>query len=193
MKTGKALDLAFPGCKVERTQVLLGDEKKAAVAKLCGQKFDRGMVFPYVAKRGGKVVGTAWFDTHKVRSKRQLLMVAIDPQQRVMRVEVLAFAEPDQYDTPKAWRGRIVGKSLGEVAPGKGVPRITGATLTVNATTRCVDRVLALHRVVFGPPPGSQTPDSKQTRSKPTSKPSKREAARPDSRPTSRPVGGETR
>lgn len=157
MTTSKALQLAFPGCSVERTTVTLDKHKRTAIQKTCGQEFTKTMVFPYIATRKGKLVGTAWFDVHKVRSKRQLLMVVVDPQHRVQRVEVLAFAEPPKYAVPKRWLRKLDQQRLGGVRPGKDVPRITGATLTVSATTRCVQRVLALHRVVFGAPPGAKS------------------------------------
>lgn len=155
MTTSKALKLAFPSGLVQRTTVTLAKNKRDAIEKTCGQKFSKTMVFPYVARRNGKLIGTAWFDVHKVRSKKQLLMVVIDPQQKVQRVEILAFAEPPKYAAPKRWLRKLDRQQLGGARAGKEVPRITGATLTVGATTRCVQRVLALHRVVFGPPPAA--------------------------------------
>ena len=69
------------------------------------------------------------------------------------RVEVLAFTEPRRYAAPPRWLRKLQKKNLGGLRPGIDVPRITGATLTVRATTRCVERNLALHRTVFGKPP----------------------------------------
>ncbi len=88
------------------TQVAEVAAQRARVAKLCGAPFRKGMVFPYVARRKGKLVGTAWFDVHRVRSKRQLLMVVVAPDLRVQRVEILAFAEPRKYMPPKRFGER---------------------------------------------------------------------------------------
>lgn len=152
MTTGEAMKLAFPDCQIQRTTVLLDKSKQAAIEKLCGQKIHKAMVFPYIAKRNGELVGTAWFDIHKVRSKKQLLMVALNPQQEVLRVELLAFAEPPKYQPTKRWLRKFHKQKLGGAQAGKDVPRITGATLTVRASTLCVQRTMALHRVVFGSP-----------------------------------------
>lgn len=165
MTTGKALKLAFPGCQIQRTTVTLDQQKQAEIRKLCGQKLAAAMVFPYLAKRKGKLIGTAWFDVHKVRSKRQLVMVVVDVQQRVQRVEVLAFAEPAKYAAPKRWLRKLDKQRIGGARPGVEVPRITGATLTVRATTLCVQRVLALHRVVFGPVPAVKAVPPKKAKS----------------------------
>ncbi len=152
MTTEKALKLAFPKCAVERRTITLTEKQRLALGKLTGRKFTKSMAFAYIARRGKTLVGTAWFDVHKVRSKKQLLMVVVTPRLTVDRVEVLAFAEPKRYAAPKKWVGKLAKKRLGQVRPGKDVPRITGATLTVRAMTRCVDRILALHQTVFGKP-----------------------------------------
>ena len=164
MTTEAALKLAFPKCRIERRTITLTDKQKAEIAKRCGQKFTKSMVFAYLARRDGKLVGTAWFDVHKVRSKKQLLMVAVTPEHTVHRVEVLAFAEPRRYAAPSRWLRKLNKKRLGGLRPGRDVPRITGATLTVRATTRCVERNLALHRTVFGKPP--PTPKNNKTKKK---------------------------
>jgi len=162
MTTGKALQLAFPGCKVQRSSVALSDEQRASIKRLSGQEFAKAMVFPYIAKRAGKVIGTAWFDVHRVRCKKQLLMVAVDPQLRVQRVEVLAFSEPQRYAAPRPWLRKFHTRRIGELRPQKDIPRITGAPLTVTATMRCVRRTLALHQVVFGAAPGTSQAEKKK-------------------------------
>lgn len=159
--TAAALKLAFPKCKIERRTITLTKDQQAAISKHCGQKFDKSMVFAYLARRDGKLVGTGWFDVHKVRSKRQLLMIAITPEHTVLRVEVLAFAEPRRYAAPSRWLRKLAGKRLGHVQPGRDVPRITGATITVRATTRCVERNLAIHRTVFEEPKPKTRPKPK--------------------------------
>jgi FMN-binding domain len=162
MTTKKALELAFPQCKFERKTITLSAKQRLAIARLSGRKFTKSMAFAYIARRDKKVVGTAWFDVHKVRSKRQLLMVIVTPQVTVDRVEVLAFAEPKKYATPERWLRKLGQKKLGRLRAGKDIPRITGATLTVRATTRCVKRILSLHQVVFGKPPPEPEPKKQQ-------------------------------
>ena len=109
---------------------------------------------PYVATRDGKVVGTAYFDAHKVRTKRQTLMIVVGLDHRIERIELLAFAEPEDYVPRGNWYGQFIGKRLDdELSMKRGIRGVTGATLTARATTAAARRVLALHEVVFGPAP----------------------------------------
>ena len=153
----EALALAFPGCEVERRSVYLTDEQKERAAELAGVEIERGIVRPYVATRDGALVGTAYFDAHRVRTKRETLMIVVAPDGRIARLELLAFAEPEEYAPRGKWYGQFTGKRLDEeLSLKRGIRGITGATLTARATTAAARRVLALHEVVFGAPPESR-------------------------------------
>ena len=104
---------------------------------------------PYHATRNGKDAGTAYFDSHVVRTLPETLMVVVDPQGKVTRVEVLAFAEPEDYLPPGAWYGQFLGQGLSDdLALGHRIRSVTGASLTARATTEAVRRVLAIHQVL---------------------------------------------
>ena len=149
----EALALAFEGCNVSRATVTLTDEQRARVRKLCGEELDRSLVYPYVATKDGELVGTAWFDVHRVRTMRETLMVVVDPQGRIARTEVLAFGEPAEYLPRASWYAQFVGKKLDEtLSLKKGIKPVTGATLTARATTEAARRVLAIHLVWAGLP-----------------------------------------
>ena len=84
-----------------------------------------------------------------MRTLPETLMVVVDPQGKVGRVEVLAFAEPEDYLPPGAWYGQFRGQGLGdELALGHHIRAVTGASLTARATTEAVRRVLAVHQVI---------------------------------------------
>jgi len=149
----EALELVFPGCEIERQTVYLTDAQKKRAKKLARVKLDRGIVRPYVARKGKKVVGTAYFDTHKVRTKRETVMIAVDAKGRIRRVELLAFAEPEDYIPRGKWYGQFKGKRLGAgLSLKRDIKGVTGATLTARATTSAARRSLALHEVLFGKP-----------------------------------------
>ena len=119
------------------------------VGELAGDDFSKGVIFPYVATRDGKLVGTAYFDVHKVRTLRETVMIVVDPQDRIQRIEILAFGEPQEYLPRANWYAQFVGHKLDKkLSLKRGIKGVTGATLTARATTSSARRVLALHRVL---------------------------------------------
>jgi Na+-translocating ferredoxin:NAD+ oxidoreductase RnfG subunit len=135
----EALKLAFPGCSIEKEVIYLTDEQKERVEKLSEVAVESKVARPYVAKRDGVVVGTAYVD----------VMVVVDPKGKIARVELLSFAEPLEYVPRSEWWGQFVGKGLDdELALKRGVRGVTGATLSARAAVEAARRVLALHRVL---------------------------------------------
>jgi hypothetical protein len=148
----EALHLAFPGCVVERQTIFLTADQRARAKQLAGSEIKSGLVNPYHATREGKDAGTAYFDTHVVRTLSETLMIVIDSQGKVARVEVLAFAEPEDYLPPGIWYGQFLGQALSDdLALGHHIRSVTGASLTARATTEAVRRILALHQVLRSP------------------------------------------
>jgi len=151
LSTDEALRLVFGDAAVEHRTVFLTAEQRAQARKLAGSEIRSGLVTPYHATRDGKDAGTAYFDSHVVRTLPETLMVVVDPQGKVARVEVLAFAEPEDYLPPGAWYGQFLGQGLGgDLALGLHIRSVTGASLTARATTEAVRRVLAVHQVIQG-------------------------------------------
>ena len=111
---------------------------------------------PYRANCDGRGAGTAYFDTHRVRTLPETVMVAVDPAGKVIRVEVLSFQEPQEYSAPPPFRAQFVGRSLAEpLALRRDLRGITGATLTSRAIAEAVRRVLALHNALFPDAPAA--------------------------------------
>ncbi len=149
MTRDEALELAFPKCEITRGTSFLSEEEQQRVAKLGGVDFDSGIVHPYVASKDGKLVGTAYFDTHRVRTLRETLMVVVAPDDTLVRVEVLSFAEPRDYIPRDTWYAQFKGLGLDEELNLKRkVKAVTGATLTAKATTSSARRMLALHKTL---------------------------------------------
>lgn len=150
LSTAEALDLAFPGCVIERQTRFLSDAEHAAAARLAAEVGDSRLVHPYRAVCDGQPGGTAYFDTHRVRTLPETVMVAVDPAGKVLRVEVLSFQEPQEYSAPPPFRAQFVGRSLDEpLALKRDLRGITGATLTSRAIAESARRVLAIHRALF--------------------------------------------
>jgi Na+-translocating ferredoxin:NAD+ oxidoreductase RnfG subunit len=84
-------------------------------------------------------------------------MVAVDADGKVLRVEVLAFREPQDYLPRDLWYGQFDGKKLDDDLDVKRAIRgVTGATLTVRATTDAVRRILAIHRLLTASDPPAE-------------------------------------
>jgi hypothetical protein len=147
----EALKLAFPGCKVARRTAFLTPEQVRRVRELSQGEVPSALVNYYVATRGGQPAGTAYFDTHRVRTLPETLMILVDPEGRVGRIEVISFREPEEYLPRGAWYEQFRGKALGpDLQLKRDIRPVTGATLTARATTDAVRRVLALHQILTG-------------------------------------------
>ena len=146
----EALELAFPGCEVERRTVYLTEKQEARVEEVAKVDYEGRIARPYVAlTKEGKLAGTAYFDTHRVRTLRETLMVVVEPDGTIGRLEMLAFGEPEDYIPRGAWYAQFLGRELDdELQLGRGIRAVTGATLTARATTDAARRSLALHQVL---------------------------------------------
>jgi hypothetical protein len=142
----EALRLAFPkGAVVARKTAFLSETDRAEVARRSGGAPPPGLVAYYVATVDGKDAGTAYFDTHVVRTLPETILVAVDPKGAIARIEVLSFSEPEEYLPRGMWYGQFPGRTLSdELSEKKGVRPVTGATITVRVTVEAARRVLAL-------------------------------------------------
>ena len=145
----EALKLAFPGAAVERKSLFLTAAEQQEAAALSGGPAPSALIVAYAASRDGRPAGTAYFDTHVVRTLAETLMIVVDPSGAIARVEVLSFAEPEEYLPREHWYAQFPGKALDdELSVKRGIRPVSGATLTARATTEAARRVLAIHRVL---------------------------------------------
>lgn len=155
----EALELAFPGAQVAKETVYLTDEQRARAKKLAGAEVDLKIARPYVARKDGKLVGTAYVDLHRVRALKETLLVVVDPEGRVSRMELLAFGEPLEYVPKTEWYAQFTGKKLDdELHLKRSIRGIAGATLSARATTDAVRRVLAVHAALAPEPEPEPAP-----------------------------------
>ncbi|MBO77646.1 MAG: hypothetical protein CME17_09445 [Gemmatimonadetes bacterium] len=150
MTQDEALSLAFPDASgFERTTAFLDGQQADQIEQLAGAPPDRLTITHYIAMQGNNRIGVAYFDAHIVRTLNEVLMVAIGSEDRILSIEVVAFAEPPEYRAPERWLDLFEGKSWEEdLSLRRDIPNLTGATLTTRAAIRTVERILALHRVL---------------------------------------------
>ena len=157
----EALELVFGETPAFKHTLYLTDEQREAVEELLGEELSSAVARPYVARTDdGELIGAAWFDTHRVRTKRETTMVAIDADGHVLRVEVLAFAEPKRYLLKRSFYEQFDGEALDdELVLDGDVRNVTGATMTARATLGAARKALALHAVLFPPAPREEDED----------------------------------
>lgn len=145
----EALAAVFPGAAIRGEQVFLTPSQQKQVLVRAAVDVPSALVARYVATRDGKVVGRAYVDTHTVRTKRESLLVSLDGEGQVLRIDVTAFLEPSEYRASDAWlrqyRDRVLDEDLGV---NRAIRPMAGATLTARAINGAVRRVLAIDEVL---------------------------------------------
>ena len=144
MSQKDALTLAFTAAAPERRTAFLTDAQVKAVEAAAQSKLESKVWTYYVA---GST--TAYFESHLVRTMNETIMIVVDGNGAVRFVEILSFAEPDDYLASKRWLGQFPGRKLDDdLALRRGLRNIAGASLTSEAVTRAVRRALAVHQVL---------------------------------------------
>jgi hypothetical protein len=146
---------------VSARDVLLGDEAAARLERLARARVKERMVTFYTARRGGAVAGYAVIHAHVVRTKRETLALAFEPDGRIRRVSILAFLEPEEYRPSERWLAQLSGKGRGDrLAVGDDLAPITGATLSARGIAEQARWLLAVLQEAApaaagpgGPPP----------------------------------------
>ncbi len=148
--TQEALALAFPGAQLTRKEQVLSEAQAARVRTLAQVELPGSWLVAYEARRNGALVGVGFFDTHRVRTLNETLLVVISAEGRILRVEAVAFREPAEYMAKEAWVRQFEGRGLdAQLSLKAAIHPLAGATLTAHAMTDAARRCLALHRVLY--------------------------------------------
>lgn len=154
MTKSEALAWAFPDAdRVEDRRFVLTDEQVAEIEKRAQAKLDSRIVTLYVGHKGPAVLGYAVIDQHLVRTLQEAFLVVLSPEGEVERLRVLAFHEPAEYKPNDRFLAQFEGKDAGvPLRLSREVHGIAGATLSSQAVTGGVRRVLAYHEVLVREP-----------------------------------------
>jgi Na+-translocating ferredoxin:NAD+ oxidoreductase RnfG subunit len=146
----QALARAFPPpATIERKTYFLTDAERGKASKLARSKIESSLVVAYLGRGPKGFLGTAYFETHTVRTMPETLLVTVRPDGSLEGVEVVAFNEPEDYLPRPAWLRLFTGRRLdNDLAVGRGLAHVTGATLTTRSIAEAARRVLAIHSVV---------------------------------------------
>lgn len=154
---GKALELVFPEAEeIEKRHVFLTKRQAESVRKIARAEVDSRLYTFYIAKSDGEETGYAVIDTHTLRTLTETVMFVIDPDGTLRHAEILAFFEPTDYMPSGKWINLFPGKTkMGKMKVGKGIPNITGATISAVSFSQATRRILAVYRVMFATPADS--------------------------------------
>ncbi len=146
----QALARAFPPpASIERKTHFLTDAQREKSSRAARTKIESNLVVAYVARTPKAILGTAYFDTHTVRTLPETLLVVVRPDGTLGGVEVVAFGEPEDYLPRRRWLRLFAGRRLdADLSVGRGLAHVTGATLTTRAISDAARRVLAIHAVI---------------------------------------------
>ena len=142
----QALATAFPAAvKVTRQKFFLTPEQRAAARNERGVDFDDRLVVRYAGSDGR----VAYFDTHRVRTEPETVMVVVMPDGRVDRVEILAFNEPTDYFPKRRWLDQFLGRKLDDdLSLNRAIRPISGASLTGRAIVNASRKILTIHSLI---------------------------------------------
>jgi hypothetical protein len=147
----EALKLYFPNSlSIERKTVFLTDEQVEKIQQRAKAKVESKIITYYIGKNQKNIDGYAFLETHTVRTMPETFIAVIDTNGSVLAVEILAFYEPEDYLPPKRWLALLKGKTINsDLWLKRGVQNIVGATLSAQAITEGLRRILATFEVAI--------------------------------------------
>jgi hypothetical protein len=127
-----AVRAVFPGAeRIEARDVLLTDDLVARIEKLARARVQERLVTFYTAHRQSAVAGYAVIHSHVVRTKRETIAIAFEPDGRIRKIQVLAFLEPEEFRPSERWLAQFQGKGPEDpLRVGGDIVNVTGSTLT---------------------------------------------------------------
>lgn len=150
MTPEQALASAFPGLKVTRQAIFLSPQQLDAARRESGLDLKEQLVVRYAAADGR----FAYFDTHRVRTLPETVMVVVTPEAKIEKIEILSFHEPPDYLPKPRWIDQFRGRKLDrELALDRAVRPVSGASLSGKAIVNAARKVLALHNAIGGAAP----------------------------------------
>jgi len=146
MTQEQALASAFPaGVKIERQKFFLTPQQLAGARRESGVDFNDQLIIRYAGTNGA----FAYFDTHRVRTLPETVMIVVGADGKVEHVEILSFDEPTDYFPKRRWIDQLLGRRLdNDLSLNRAVRPISGASLTGRAIVNATRKVLALHKML---------------------------------------------
>ena len=149
----EALKLYFPGSvAAERKSVFLTNDQVKKIQEKSKAKVESKIVTYYVGKDSSGKPGYAFFETHIVRTMPATYVVVLNADTSIRAIEILAFYEPEDYLPSKKWLTQFTNKNpRSDLWLKRGIHNMVGATLSAQALSDGVRRILATFEVAIPP------------------------------------------
>lgn len=129
----------YLGDNIQRETIFLTDRNVEEIQLKAKAKVESKIVTYYASPKG-----FAFFETRTIRTMPATFIVVVNPKGSVEAVEMMAFYEPEDYLPPKRWLKTFFGKTTDDdLWLKRGIYNISGATLSAQAVTESVRRILA--------------------------------------------------
>ena len=141
----QALASVFGGTAPARQTFFLSNEQLAAAKREAGVDIRDALVIRYAGANGTY----AYFDSHRVRTEPETVMIVVDASGSISRIDILSFDEPTDYFPKRRWLDQFLGRHLDKDLSLKGAIRpMSGASLTGTAIVNASRKILAIHHVL---------------------------------------------
>ncbi len=149
MTREQALKASFGEATIVRKTAFLTNEQVDAIQRAARAKVESKLVTYYVATTDRGAIGTAFLETMTVRTMPATFIIVVGPDTSIRSVEILAFHEPEDYMPSEQWMAQFGGKTqVDDLFLKRGIHAIAGATLSAQAISDAVRRVLATYAIV---------------------------------------------
>ena len=145
----QAFEAAFPGAdKVDREKKWLTDTQRQAISSAFGETIKDRRINFYVGKKNGKALGYMVIDHRIGKSFPITFMTVINPDGTTRDVEIMVYREPRGWEVRyESFLRQFFGRN--SKSDFREINSITGATLSVRAVTKGVQKALAAYQVLY--------------------------------------------
>ena len=145
----QALAAMFPDSQIHSRTIFLTKAQVEKVQNLSGGEIISALIARYEIFKDENLVARAYVDTHSVRAKKESLLIVLNLEGEVLRIEVTASEEPPEYRATPEWYQQYHGKSLDDdLHVDRAIRPLAGATLTGMAANQAVRRIMAIDKAL---------------------------------------------
>lgn len=147
----EALQVAFPTAdRIETQTFFLTPQQIERVEALAQTAVNSKLATFHIGHTADVVQGYAFIETHIVRTFPETFLIVVSPDGTLQKLLVLAFYEPAEYLPSERWLEQFDQKHLTpSLRLRRDIHGIMGSTLTAQAATQGVRKVLALFEVLI--------------------------------------------